>query len=108
MKAIFTKLTLVFLMVSGIVQLAPARIIRVPADQATIGAGIFAASEGDTIVVSPGEYFENLNFRGKKIVLTSLWYLDRDTSFIRATIINGSQPIQPDTASFAGIHHYRR
>ena len=82
-----------------------ARIIHVPADQPTIREGIQAPANGDTVAVSPGEYFENINFRGKKIVLTSLWYQQRDTSFIRTTIINGSKPAQPDSASCAIFSH---
>ncbi|TSA37613.1 MAG: T9SS C-terminal target domain-containing protein [Porphyromonadaceae bacterium] len=105
MKTTILKLILVFLIVSGSFHFSFARIIRVPTDQTTIRDGIQASSNGDTVEVSPGEYFENLNFRGKKIVLTSLWYLDRDTSFIRTTIINGSQPLQPDSASCVIFSH---
>lgn len=99
MKTTFAKLIIAGLLVTGSFQLSLARIIRVPADRPSIGAGIHSSSNGDTVLVSPGEYFENLNFRGKKIVVTSLWYLEQDTSFIRTTIINGSRPAQPDSAS---------
>src|SRR3972149_11414722 len=34
--------------------------IHVPADQPTIQAGIVAAANGDTVLVSPGTYTENL------------------------------------------------
>ncbi|MFA6128959.1 MAG: T9SS type A sorting domain-containing protein [Bacteroidales bacterium] len=105
MKTIFLRLLLTCLLVAGLFHFSFARIIRVPSDRATITAGIQASSNGDTVVVSPGEYFENLNFRGKKIVLTSLWYLARDTSYIRTTIINGSQPVQPDSASCVIFSH---
>jgi hypothetical protein len=105
MKSILLRLTLICLCVTGSSSFSLAKIIRIPADHATIGAGILASSDGDTVVVSPGEYFENLNFRGKKIVLTSLWYLNRDTSLIRTTIINGSRPVQPDSASCVIFSH---
>jgi len=49
--------------------------------------------------VSPGTYYENINFRGKNIVVTSLYYLASDTSYIISTVINGSTPLNPDTAS---------
>ncbi len=45
--------------------------IHVPADQATIQAAIAAAQPGDTVLVAPGTYLENLNF-GKAITVTSL------------------------------------
>src|SRR6185437_164194 len=45
--------------------------INVPADQPTIQAAINAAVNGDTVMVAPGTYFENLNFNGKAITVTS-------------------------------------
>ena len=37
----------------------------------TIQAGIYAASDGDEVVVAPGEYFENINLMGKAITVRS-------------------------------------
>jgi len=45
--------------------------IAVPADFPSIQAAIDAALDGDTILVAPGTYTENLDFHGKGIVLTS-------------------------------------
>ena len=45
--------------------------LRVPADQPTIQAAINAATNGDTVLVSPGTYYENINFNGKAITVVS-------------------------------------
>jgi Right handed beta helix region len=45
--------------------------IRVPADQPTIQSAINVATNGDTVLVAPGTYFENIDFHGKAITVTS-------------------------------------
>jgi parallel beta-helix repeat protein len=47
------------------------RTIHVPGDAATIQAGINTASVGDTVLVAPGTYVENIDFKGKAITVTS-------------------------------------
>jgi hypothetical protein len=42
---------------------ASAAILRVPQSYATIQAGIAAASAGDTVLVAPGVYFENITMK---------------------------------------------
>jgi parallel beta-helix repeat protein len=57
--------------------------INVPADQATIQAAINAANNGDTVLVAPGTYVENINFNGKAITVKS-------SAGPAATIIDGN------------------
>jgi parallel beta-helix repeat protein len=47
-------------------------IIHVPSDQPTIQAAIDLATPGSQVLVSPGTYLENINFRGKAITVESI------------------------------------
>ena len=71
-------------------QIINATIINVPGDQPTIQAGITASSNGDTVLVQPGTYYQNINFNGKNITVGSLFLTSGDTSYISQTIINGN------------------
>lgn len=66
-----------------------ATIIHVPGDCPTIQQGIDASFDGDTVLVKPGEYVENVSIFQKDIVLASHFLTTGDTSFISSTIING-------------------
>jgi len=50
---------------------ADAATIRVPADVATIQGAIDSAASGDIVLVSPGTYAEQIDFRGKAITVAS-------------------------------------
>lgn len=72
---------------------ASAMIWNVHPDSAvtTIQAGIDSSSHGDTVLVYPSTYLENINFNGKNIVVGSLFLTTGDTSHISSTIIDGDQ-----------------
>lgn len=76
---------------------------HVPADYSTIQAAIGIAISGDTIVVAPGTYVENIRFRGKDVYLTSEFLYTNDRASIENTIIDGSQPSDSDLASVIRI-----
>ncbi|UCH10251.1 MAG: T9SS type A sorting domain-containing protein [Fidelibacterota bacterium] len=66
-----------------------ATIINVPADIDSIQGGINLAHDGDTVLVQPGTYVENINLCAKRITLGSLTLVAGDTSYISRTIIDG-------------------
>ena len=65
-------------------------IIQVPDDFATIQVAINNSIHGDTILVSPGIYYENLNFGGKNILLTSYILLNDNPAYMYSTIVDGN------------------
>ena len=66
-----------------------ATIINIPGDYPTIQQGINSSTDGDTVLVQPGTYYENINFNGHNIVLGSLFLTTRDTAYIAETVIDG-------------------
>src|SRR5687768_16244262 len=60
MKSAFVTLLLVF----ALAYETNAATIHVPADQPTIQAAIDASASGDTVLVAPGTYYEDINFFG--------------------------------------------
>jgi len=60
-------------------------------DYTEIQAAIDAIADGDSLLVHPGAYIENINYNGRKIVMGSLYLTTGDTSFISSTIIDGNQ-----------------
>ena len=57
----------------------------------TISKGVNVSSNGDTVLVGGGTYYENIEIMDKDIHLASLYLTSGDTSHISTTIIDGSQ-----------------
>jgi predicted outer membrane repeat protein len=75
------------------------RTIRVPQDTSLIQEAIFASYQGDTVLVDVGSYPENINFWGRRVLLSSHYIHSRDTSDISHTIIDGGD----STANQSGV-----
>lgn len=80
-----------------------ASVLKVPDDYNTIQEAINASQNGDTVLVADGTYFENINFNGRNILVSSYFLTDNDPSHIQNTIINGGNPSQSDSASCVRI-----
>ena len=81
--------TLIVSIMAILLTTASATIINIPDDYTTIQTGIDSSSDGDTVLVQPGTYVENINFNGHNIVLGSLFLTSADTSYISQTVIDG-------------------
>jgi len=91
------KAFLGFIIILSLFSSASGRIIYIPSPSlATIQGGINYALDGDTVLVNSGTYYENINFKGKKIVVASTYLMDNDTSHISSTIIDATyKPSSP-------------
>jgi hypothetical protein len=80
-----TLISLVMLAVLLPMESASAQaVINVPGDSPTIQGAIDVAASGDTVLVAPGTYFENISFGGKAITVES-------AQGPEATIIDGNR-----------------
>lgn len=56
----------------------------------SIQTAVSESSQGDTVLVYPGRYMENVNISVSNIAVVSLEYASNDPSYIESTIIDGS------------------
>ena len=59
-------------------------------DHETIQEAILASKHGDTVLVYPGTYYENVDFTGKNITLASLNIITDEDEYKHNTIIDGN------------------
>ncbi|MBK8229063.1 MAG: hypothetical protein IPK72_00475 [Candidatus Eisenbacteria bacterium] len=81
--------------------------LLVPTDHPTIQQAVDHAEDGDTVLVAPGVYHENVRIRGKAVALVSHFVFDDDPEIIAQTVIDGSSPSHPDSGStvfFGGVN----
>ncbi len=81
---------LILLLVLLFVPPIRAETIHVPGDYPTIQEGIDGAVTGDTVLVHPGTYTENITIAEKGIVVGSLYMTTRNSSYIDSTVIDKS------------------
>ena len=79
------------------VQQVRAEILYVPSQYSTIQSALDNALDGDNVVVSPGTYLENIDFKGKAVTVRSTD--PNDPNVVAATIIDGSNPADPNFGS---------
>ena len=71
-----------------------ARVLSVPGDHRSIQAAIDASRDGDAVVVGPGTYTEQLDLRGREIIITSSdgparTIIDADSQGVGVTATSG-------------------
>ncbi len=83
------KLYPTVLLIVGLISLSEAAILYVPLEYRQISSAIESANEGDTILVNPGNYREDLVIR-ETLTLSSLYISSGDTAYIDSTLIRGT------------------
>ena len=95
------KVLLSFFILLTLVSASQSKIIYIPSPSlATIQGGINIASEGDTVLANVGTYFENIDFKGKKIVVASRYLLENDSSLVYSTIVDATYKPSNPVVSF--------
>ncbi|MBS4060287.1 MAG: right-handed parallel beta-helix repeat-containing protein, partial [Bacteroidetes bacterium] len=81
------------------------QVINIPADYPTIQQGVDAAGDGDTVLVHPGTYYENVYLPDKSLTLASLFLTTHDTSYVSQTVIDaeGSGSVLSSIYNFSNV-----
>jgi hypothetical protein len=82
-------LVVVVLLMLVLSSVSLARLRYIPDNYTTIQAAINDGGGGDTLIVRPGEYHENISFDGQELILASEFLLTREYSKIEQTILDG-------------------
>jgi hypothetical protein len=62
---------------------------NVPDDFEAVQMAIMSSSQGDTVLVAPGTYLENIIFNGREILVGSWYVTTGDTSYVELTKLGG-------------------
>lgn len=77
-------------------------LVQVPGDYATIQEAINEVIDGDTVLVLPGNYNENIDFNNKNILLTSNVLYNRDSLIVNQTKIIAQSILYPTVKISSG------
>ena len=77
-------------------------VLTVPAKYPSIQAAIDSAVPGDTVLVAPGRYYENIRYKGKGIVVASQFARTRNARTSSARSLTAVGPRTPTPARSLG------
>jgi hypothetical protein len=60
-------------------------------DFTTVQSAISASADGDSVLVWPGRYVENIDYQGKAITVCSRYSIEADRSLMDSTILDGNR-----------------